>query len=146
MEEQNNSECTASEKAAGAGCILFLTADASFFIGLFIAILFPDSSSLLSAGAVFMGIALVALIAGFISMDISSSSETPEERKQSQAAQQAYINREKYNGLKYTCPMCGSHKIKNIGTAKKVGGVLAVGLASQNVGKNYQCDDCNYKW
>lgn len=146
MEEQNNSECTASEKAAGAGCILFLTAGASFFIGLFIAILFPDSSSLLSAGAVFMGIALVALIAGFISMDISSSSETPEERKQSQAAQQAYINREKYNGLKYTCPMCGSHKIKNIGTAKKVGGVLAVGLASQNVGKNYQCDDCNYKW
>ena len=93
-----------------------------------------------------MVIALVALIAGFISMSISSSSETPEERKQSQAAQQAYINREKYNGLKYTCPMCGSHKIKNIGTAKKVGGVLAVGLASQNVGKNYQCDDCNYKW
>ena len=54
--------------------------------------------------------------------------------------------REKYNDYQYTCPMCGSHKIKNIGTGKKLAGVAAVGLASRNIGKNYQCDDCNYRW
>ena len=52
----------------------------------------------------------------------------------------------KYNSFKYTCPMCGGHKVKNIGTAKKLAGVATVGLASKNIGKNYQCDDCGYKW
>ena len=52
----------------------------------------------------------------------------------------------KYNSFKFTCPMCGGHKIKNVGTAKKLAGVATVGLASKNIGKNYQCDDCGYKW
>lgn len=52
----------------------------------------------------------------------------------------------KYNSFKYTCPMCGGHRVKNIGTAKKLAGVATVGLASKNIGKNYQCDDCGYKW
>ena len=57
------------------------------------------------------------------------------------------LNRKvRYNGYKYTCPMCGSHDVKTIGTAKKLGGVAAVGLASSNIGKCYQCDSCNYKW
>lgn len=52
----------------------------------------------------------------------------------------------KYNSFKYTCPMCGGHRVKNIGTAKKLAGVVTVGLASKNIGKNYQCGDCGYKW
>ena len=52
----------------------------------------------------------------------------------------------KYNAFKYTCPMCGGHRIKNVGTAKKLARVATVGLASKNIGKNYQCDDCGYRW
>lgn len=52
----------------------------------------------------------------------------------------------KYNSFKCTCPMCGGHRVENIGTAKKLAGVATVGLASKNIGKNYQCDDCGYRW
>ena len=141
MSEQKSSNASASEKAAGVGCMLFLAAGVCFVIGVIWAVV-----SISIVPLVLMIISLIALIAGFISMAVSSDQETPEEKERSKAAAEAAVNRDKYNSLKYTCPMCGSHKIKNIGTAKKLGGVVTVGLASQNIGKNYQCDDCNYKW
>lgn len=81
----------------------------------------------------------------FLFGDICSIAETlstPEGRKEFKENS----DREKFNGYKYTCPMCGSHRIKTIGAGKKVAGVLTIGLASKNIGKNYQCTDCQYRW
>lgn len=81
----------------------------------------------------------------FLFGDICSIAETlstPEGRKEFKENS----DREKFNGYKYTCPMCGSHRIKTIGAGKKVAGVLTIGLASKNIGKNYQCSDCQYRW
>lgn len=52
----------------------------------------------------------------------------------------------KYNNYKYKCPMCGSNKIANIATAKKVVSAEMLGLASNKIGKTYQCDECKYMW
>lgn len=52
----------------------------------------------------------------------------------------------KYNDLKYTCPMCGGHRIKTIGTGRKVASATTLGVAGRSLGKNYQCADCNYRW
>ena len=51
----------------------------------------------------------------------------------------------KYNNYKYKCPMCGSNKIANISTAKKVVSAEILGLASAKIGKTYQCDECKYR-
>lgn len=52
----------------------------------------------------------------------------------------------KYNNYMYTCPMCGSKKIKNIDTTKRGVSVVAFGLSSGKIGKCYECDNCKYKW
>ena len=53
---------------------------------------------------------------------------------------------EKYNYYKFTCPMCGSKKVKKIGTVNRAASVAAVGLASSKIGKQYECDACKHKW
>ncbi len=55
-------------------------------------------------------------------------------------------DREKYNDYRYTCPMCGSKKVKRIGTIDRAASVAAVGLASGKIGKQYECDNCKHKW
>lgn len=55
-------------------------------------------------------------------------------------------DKEKYNGYKFTCPMCGSHKVKKIGTMNRATSVAVAGLASSKIGKQYECDDCQHKW
>lgn len=55
-------------------------------------------------------------------------------------------DKEKYNDYKFTCPMCGSKKVKKIGTVNRAASVAAVGLASSKIGKQYECDDCKHKW
>lgn len=60
--------------------------------------------------------------------------------------QQEREEREKYNNFMYTCPMCGSKKIKNIDTAQRGVSVAAFGLSSGKIGKCYECDNCKYKW
>ena len=67
------------------------------------------------------------------------------EEKRNQEAVQA-VNARKYNNYAYTCPMCGSHYVKNISMTKKGVGVATVGLASKTIGKNYKCTSCNYMW
>ncbi len=52
----------------------------------------------------------------------------------------------KYNHYKYKCPMCGSNKIMNISTAKKMVSSELFGLGSKTIGKNYFCEDCKYIW
>ena len=88
----------------------------------------------------------VCLIVGLFLFWLGEPVKTPEEERREKQQAKERADREKYNGFKYTCPMCGSHKVKNIGTGKKLAGVATVGLASKSIGKNYQCDDCNYRW
>ena len=57
----------------------------------------------------------------------------------------AYEN-DKYNNFMYTCPMCGSKKIKTIKTGSKMASIAITGLASNKIGKNYECDNFQYKW
>lgn len=44
------------------------------------------------------------------------------------------------------CPMCGSLQTQRITTAKRVASVYAVGLASDKIGKQFECKVCKYKW
>lgn len=44
------------------------------------------------------------------------------------------------------CPTCGSTNIKKISATKRWVGVGMFGLASSDMGKTMQCNDCGYKW
>lgn len=44
------------------------------------------------------------------------------------------------------CPMCGSLQTRRISTANRAVSVYAVGLASDKIGKQYECLKCKHKW
>ena len=44
------------------------------------------------------------------------------------------------------CPTCGSTNIKKISGTKRFVSTGIFGLASSNVGKTMQCENCGYKW
>lgn len=44
------------------------------------------------------------------------------------------------------CPTCGSTNIKKISATKRWVGVGMFGLASSDMGKTMQCNNCGYKW
>ena len=44
------------------------------------------------------------------------------------------------------CPTCGSTRIRKISAAKRWFGVGTFGLASSDVGKTMQCNNCGYKF
>ena len=44
------------------------------------------------------------------------------------------------------CPTCGSTDIKKISTTNRAASVIAVGLASGKIGKQFECKNCGYKW
>lgn len=44
------------------------------------------------------------------------------------------------------CPTCGSANIKKISATKRWVGTGLFGLASSDIGKTMQCEDCGYKW
>lgn len=46
----------------------------------------------------------------------------------------------------YKCPNCGMNAGHEIGALSKAASVSAFGLASNKIGKNYECANCNYKW
>ena len=60
--------------------------------------------------------------------------------------QKAEKEAKKYNHYRYKCPMCQSNKIVNISVVKKAVSAELLGLASDKIGKTYQCDDCKYMW
>lgn len=53
------------------------------------------------------------------------------------------LNKTKYIPI---CPTCGSPNIKKISATKRWVGVGMFGLASSDVGKTMQCNNCGYKW
>lgn len=44
------------------------------------------------------------------------------------------------------CPMCGSLQTRRITTGNRAVSVAAVGLASDKIGKQYECLKCKHKW
>lgn len=44
------------------------------------------------------------------------------------------------------CPTCQSTKITKISTLKRIASVDMLGVASNNIGKTFKCDNCGYKW
>lgn len=44
------------------------------------------------------------------------------------------------------CPTCGSTKITKISTMNRTFSVFTAGLASSKIGKQFQCNNCGYKW
>ncbi len=131
----SQSKSDTSATVGGIGCLAMLCFPIAVIFGMFdaydIALFFMVPTLI---GAALFAISLIGSTAETLS--------TPEGRREFKENS----DREKYNDFKYTCPMCGSHKIKTIGAGKKAVGVLTIGLASKNIGKNYQCADCQYKW
>lgn len=44
------------------------------------------------------------------------------------------------------CPTCGSTNIERISTINRAVSVGMLGLASDKIGKQFQCKNCKYKW
>lgn len=44
------------------------------------------------------------------------------------------------------CPTCGSNNIKKISFTKRWFSTSFLGLASSNIGKTMECNNCGYKW
>lgn len=44
------------------------------------------------------------------------------------------------------CPNCGSTSTKKITTTSRMTSVAMVGIASDKIGKQYECTKCKYKW
>lgn len=139
---QHSSEAKESSSAndkekdnSGSGCLGWLIA-----VGVIVAI----GMFLLTAGFsdfalwwLVFPLAFVALL--IVGMIYSFATSDPKEIKQN-------WDKEKYNDYKFTCPMCGSKKVKKIGTMNRAASVATVGLASSKIGKQYECDDCKHKW
>lgn len=44
------------------------------------------------------------------------------------------------------CPTCGSTNVEKISTLNRAVSIGIVGLASDKIGKQFQCKNCGYKW
>ena len=63
--------------------------------------------------------------------------------------EQAMLNaqrRREEEARKPHCPNCNSTNIQPISGTKRVGSILAFGILSKNIGKQFECKDCKYKW
>jgi len=78
-------------------------------------------------------------IVGFALYSVFSAIANGEETKKN-------WDKEKYNNYQFTCPMCGSKKVKKISNMNRSVSVATMGLASSKIGKQYECDDCKHKW
>ena len=69
-----------------------------------------------------------------------------QEWREFQASLQEDDNKKKYNNYAFSCPMCGSKKVKKISDISRAASVAALGVASSKIGKQWECDNCNHKW
>lgn len=60
--------------------------------------------------------------------------------------EQTRINIEQIKKSVGKCPHCGSYKTYKISTTSRVVSTTALGLASDKIGKQYACHDCQHKW
>lgn len=73
------------------------------------------------------------------------SNKTKKEIEQINKTQKEQKEHQELHGG-YKCPNCGEHAGHEISTMKKVISVGTLGLASDKIGKNYECKNCGYKW
>ena len=66
--------------------------------------------------------------------------------KEFQGAVHEEENKKKYNNYMFTCPMCGSKKVKKISDLNRAASVATLGVASSKIGKQWECDNCHHKW
>lgn len=52
----------------------------------------------------------------------------------------------KYNNYMRTCPMCGSKKVSRLTDLNRAASIAVKGLASDKIGKQYECGNCRHKW
>lgn len=109
-----------------------------------LASVFNDAFSMLG---VLSGLVFVVSLAAFLmtSRLYESDSEKQSRKQESQAARQ-YGEAVKYSDYRFACPMCGSKKVKRIGTGNRIVSVAGAGLASGKIGKQYKCDECKHMW
>lgn len=75
-----------------------------------------------------------------------------EQRKQFDAQQEAIMQREREEQARkdavqhLECPLCGSMNTRRISTLNRSVSVSAFGLASDKIGKQYECLNCKHKW
>ena len=75
-----------------------------------------------------------------------------EQRKQFDAQQEAIKQREREEQARkdavqhLECPLCGSMNTQRISTLNRSISVTAFGLASDKIGKQYECKNCKHKW
>lgn len=63
--------------------------------------------------------------------------------------EQAMLNaqrRREEEARKPHCPNCNSTNIQPISGTKRIGSILAFGILSKNIGKQFECRNCKYKW
>ena len=133
--EERNTNIHKQDDNSGAGCLGWLIAVGVIdVIGMF---LLTDGFSDFALWWLVFPLTFAALL--IVGMIYSFATSDPKEVKQN-------WDREKYNDYKFTCPMCGSKKVKKIGTMNRAASVATVGLASSKIGKQYECDDCKHKW
>ena len=92
-------------------------------------------------GIILMGICIAIAGAFFNNTSNKTKQETARIIKE-QKEQKEY--QELHGG--YKCPNCGEHAGHEINTMKKAISVGTLGLASNKIGKNYECKNCGYKW
>lgn len=120
---------------SGSGCLgWFIAVGVIILVGMF---LLTDGFSDYALWWLVFPLTFAALL--IVGMIYSFATSDSKEVKQN-------WDKEKYNDYKFTCPMCGSKKIKKIGTMSRATSVAIVGLASSKIGKQYECDDCKHKW
>ena len=49
-------------------------------------------------------------------------------------------------GYGIKCPNCGRMNVEKISTLRKSASISVKGLASDKIGKTYECPDCHYIW
>lgn len=75
-----------------------------------------------------------------------------EQRKQFDAQQEAIKQKEREEQARkeavqhLECPLCGSMNTRRISTLNRSVSVSAFGLASDKIGKQYECLNCKHKW
>ena len=66
--------------------------------------------------------------------------------KKMQSSVRAEEEAKRYNYYVFTCPVCKSKRVRKIDNLERSLSVSALGLASDKIGKQYECDECKHKW
>lgn len=72
--------------------------------------------------------------------------ERYDELKQKELEEQEEEERRRLAAENMPCPICGSKNTKRISMVNRSVSVYTYGLASDKIGKQYECKNCKHKW